>query len=133
MFRLPERLDALRGVEQLGGEQLDVPVADVASSKAVATANAVPEVPTEELPSTPLAERMHDVWVSEAVVDPDGGAALTLDSGGGVRLWPKVRDSEAARAFEELGARGKGELQELPPVDVKPRKGEILFEADERE
>lgn len=43
------------------------------------------------------------------------------------RLTPTLRK------FEELGARGKGELQELPPVDVKPRKGEILFEADERE
>jgi hypothetical protein len=52
-----------------------------------------PEVevePEPALPSATLERLAHQAWMTEVVLDPRGEAALTLDSDGGVRLWPSL-------------------------------------------
>jgi hypothetical protein len=45
--------------------------------------------------SVPLARSFHETTMSEVVLDARGEAALTLDTDGGVRLWPALRSSAA--------------------------------------
>jgi hypothetical protein len=44
--------------------------------------------------SIALAAAMHDVAVTEVILDPLGESALTIDEEGGLRLWPTVRGTE---------------------------------------
>lgn len=46
--------------------------------------------------SVPLARSLHETTMSEVVLDARGEAALTLDTDGGVRLWPALRPDAAS-------------------------------------
>ena len=69
------------------------------STQAAATGQQDPSAPSAEQeaaggvaaasrPSMPLVARHHEGSVEGVVLSPDGGAALSFDEGGGVRLWP---------------------------------------------
>jgi hypothetical protein len=58
-------------------------------------------VPVAQADGTPTSEEslltrsLHDVAMSEVVLDAHGEAALTIDTEGGVRLWTSLRATEA--------------------------------------
>jgi hypothetical protein len=47
-----------------------------------------------------LASRLHDEEMTEVTLDPRGRAALTLDTEGGVRLWPDILADEISPPLE---------------------------------
>jgi len=70
----------------------------------VAAAEAQAQAQAEASPVA-VARSLHHAGITEVVLDPRGEAALTIDSGGGVRLWP------------ELGTDAKSDPIEIPAFE----------------
>lgn len=82
---------ANRPTETLERDRSALPPSEAATTGASIAGRSVSEE------SVPLARSLHEATMSEVVLDARGEAALTLDTDGGVRLWPALR-SDAADA-----------------------------------
>ncbi|HWB81984.1 MAG TPA: hypothetical protein VG755_43780 [Nannocystaceae bacterium] len=74
--------------------QAEVPTPEKAA--AAKTNASTPTNAAAKRESIALAAAMHEVEVTEVILDPRGEAALTTDAEGGLRLWPNVRGTEVA-------------------------------------
>lgn len=72
--------------------QAEVPTPEKAAATTASTSSAATTKTKRE--SIALAAAMHEVEVTEVILDPRGEAALTTDVEGGLRLWPSVRGTD---------------------------------------
>jgi len=86
---------ANRPTETLEHDLSARPPSEATSEGTVANASTAQRPVSEQ--SVPLVRSLHETTMSEVVLDARGEAALTLDTDGGVRLWPALR-SDAAGA-----------------------------------
>lgn len=71
----------------------------LASESAVEVQPVIEAAPTDRWASASLERDVaHRVGITEVFLDPRGEAALTLDAGGGVRLWPQLTADASASA-----------------------------------
>ena len=72
--------------------QAEVPAPEKAAATTASTSAPAAAKTTRE--TIALAAAMHEVEVTEVILDPRGEAALTTDAEGGLRLWPNVRGTD---------------------------------------